>query len=158
MVLTCTSPLQDQIQTMKKIYPILTAITFFFCSLHTLIAQFPMVGTPSTNQSPKGNVKISGTLIDSSTAKSVEYATIALYKLPGDKAVDGAVTDEKGKFSFTKIEAGEYKLQIVALDSQNNFIKSNKITVRVGSQSNSSINVVSPANAISVFALPSTFG
>jgi hypothetical protein len=99
---------------MKKIYPILTAILFFFCSLHTLIAQFPMVGTPSTtaNQSPKGNVKISGTLIDSSTVKSVEYATIALYKLPGNKAVDGAVSDEKGKFSFTKIEAGEYKLQI----------------------------------------------
>lgn len=99
---------------MKKIYPILTAITLFFCSLPTLIAQFPMVGTPSTtaNQSPKGNVKISGTLIDSSTVKSVEYATIALYKLPGDKAVDGAVSDEKGKFSFSKIEAGEYKLQI----------------------------------------------
>ena len=106
--------LWDQIQTMNKNYPILAAIILFFSTIDPVIAQFPVLGNTSTTtvQSPKGNVKISGTLIDSSSLKGVEYASIALYKLPGDKAVDGTVSDEKGKFNFNKIEAGEYKVLI----------------------------------------------
>nr|WP_290936899.1 TonB-dependent receptor [Haliscomenobacter sp.] len=99
---------------MNKNYPILAAIILFFSTIDPVIAQFPVLGNTSTTtvQSPKGNVKISGTLIDSSSLKGVEYASIALYKLPGDKAVDGTVSDEKGKFNFNKIEAGEYKVLI----------------------------------------------
>ena len=117
--------LWDQIQTMNKNYPILAAIILFFSTIDPVIAQFPVLGNTGTTtvQSPKGNVKISGTLIDSSSLKGVEYASIALYKLPGDKAVDGTVSDEKGKFNFNKIEAGEYKVLISFIGYQTKTIE-----------------------------------
>ena len=81
-------------------------------------AQFPMGGAatpkalPGTagDQSPKGNSKISGTVVDSASAKAVEFASIALYNKKTGQAVDGTVADEKGKFSLTKVLDGEYRL------------------------------------------------
>jgi outer membrane receptor protein involved in Fe transport len=99
---------------MKKIYSILITALLVFSGLNSVFAQFPVMGNTATTtpQTPKGNVKVSGTLVDSVSQKAVEYASIALYKLPSDKVIDGAVTDEKGKFSFSKLEAGEYKISI----------------------------------------------
>ena len=70
---------------MKKIYPILSLITLFFIALTPVFAQFPMVGTPTTAiQSPKGNVKISGVLIDS------RAAAVAAEPEPGKRELDSA--------------------------------------------------------------------
>jgi len=103
---------------MKKNYPTVFFTTLFFFTLTTAFAQFPM-GVPTTAiQVPKGNVKVTGILIDSSSLKAVEYASIALYKISNGQAVDGTVSDEKGKFSFSKIEAGEYKVLISFLGYQ----------------------------------------
>jgi ferric enterobactin receptor len=61
---------------------------------------------------PKGNSKIMGYIIDSSATSAVEYANIALINKATKKPVDGTIADEKGKFSLSKIAAGEYKLTI----------------------------------------------
>ncbi|HEX9957018.1 MAG TPA: outer membrane beta-barrel protein, partial [Fibrella sp.] len=85
-------------------------------------AQFPGMGggaaqpkaLPGTagDQSPKGSAKLIGYVVDSSQTKAVEFASIALYNKTTGKAVDGTVADEKGKFTLTKLVAGQYKALI----------------------------------------------
>ncbi|WP_409017696.1 TonB-dependent receptor domain-containing protein [Dyadobacter sp. CY323] len=65
-----------------------------------------------TETAPKGNSKISGIVLDSSAAKGVEFASIALFSVVGNKAIDGTTADETGKFSITKVAPGNYKLLI----------------------------------------------
>ena len=55
---------------------------------------------------------ISGTVVDSLSAKGVELATIAL-KAPGnDNIITGATADANGKFVLEHITAGKYRLSI----------------------------------------------
>ncbi len=61
---------------------------------------------------PKGNAKLTGYVVDSSVTKAVEFASVALYSKATNKPVDGATADEKGKFSLTRLAAGDYKLLI----------------------------------------------
>ncbi len=59
--------------------------------------------------SPKGTAKVTGSVTDSTSSSGVEFASIALYSKKTNKAVDGTVADEKGKFTLNKLAAGEYK-------------------------------------------------
>ncbi|GAB2603201.1 TonB-dependent receptor [Spirosoma areae] len=60
---------------------------------------------------PKGNGKITGLLVDSTSGKPVEFATIALMDVKTNKPIDGTTSDVKGNFSLTKLGPGEYRLQ-----------------------------------------------
>jgi outer membrane receptor protein involved in Fe transport len=91
-----------------------------FLSL-SAFAQFPGMGggsqpraLPGTagDQSPKGNARITGYVVDSSLTKAVEFASVALYNRATNKAVDGAVADEKGKFTLSKLAPGDYKVLV----------------------------------------------
>ncbi|WP_266369343.1 TonB-dependent receptor domain-containing protein [Tellurirhabdus rosea] len=64
-----------------------------------------------TDETPKGNARISGLLTDSTTGKPVEYATVALLNPKTGKPIDGTTSDAKGKFALTKLAPGEYRLQ-----------------------------------------------
>ncbi|UHG94747.1 TonB-dependent receptor domain-containing protein [Spirosoma oryzicola] len=71
------------------------------------------VSTASMGEAaPKGNAKISGYIIDSTLAKAVEYANVAVYNTANDRLVDGTVADDKGKFTITKLAPGTYKLLV----------------------------------------------
>ena len=48
------------------------------------------------DDTPKGNVKLTGILLDSATNKPVEYGSVALYW--NKKVVDGAMADMNGNF------------------------------------------------------------
>jgi outer membrane receptor protein involved in Fe transport len=61
---------------------------------------------------PKGNGKITGIVLDSADRTAVPFATVALLNPTSQKAVDGAICDDKGKFNLTKIAAGTYELSI----------------------------------------------
>jgi len=112
---------------MKK--PLLSLVFLFAASL--AFAQFPggrpggggddirrsrqdQPGAPAAEAeaTPKGNAKLTGYVVDSSVTKAVEFASVALYSKATNKPVDGATADEKGKFSLTRIAAGDYKLMI----------------------------------------------
>ena len=102
-------------------------------------AQFPMMGgsaqpkaLPGTagDQSPKGTAKITGSIIDSTQAKAVEFASIALYNKATGKAVDGTVADEKGKFTLSKLAAGDYRILISFVGFRDKTIE--KITLNNG--------------------------
>lgn len=57
------------------------------------------------------SVKISGTVRDDSN-QPVEYATVALNDPATNKPVDGAICDEKGKFTIKNVSSGTYNLTI----------------------------------------------
>lgn len=101
------------------------------------LAQFPVMGGSSTqtkalpgtagDQSPKGTARITGIVTDSAQAKAVEFASIALYNKTTDKPVDGAVADEKGKFTLNKLVAGEYRILVSFVGFRNKTIDNVKI-------------------------------
>ncbi|MEZ0539680.1 TonB-dependent receptor domain-containing protein [Fibrella arboris] len=101
---------------------LLCSAALFTASLSApALAQFPGMGgaaqpkaLPGTagDTSPKGTAKITGYVVDSSLTKAVEFASIALYNKATGKAVDGTVADDKGKFTLSKLVAGDYKALI----------------------------------------------
>ncbi|TAH20826.1 MAG: TonB-dependent receptor [Cytophagales bacterium] len=63
-------------------------------------------------QAQTGKGKISGLVVDSTDMKPVSFATVTLTLAGSQKPVNGAVADEKGQFSITKIAVGEYNVAI----------------------------------------------
>ena len=73
-------------------------------------AQFPgMGGGPAA---PKVTGRITAVIIDSLTKQPVDYATVSLIKVKDGKAVNGGVTDEKGKVVLQNVAPDQYKLTI----------------------------------------------
>lgn len=72
-------------------------------------AQFPMVGA-ATKITVVG--KITATILDSATNKPVDYASTSLVRLSDNKAMNGAVSDDKGKISLQNVAPDKYKLTI----------------------------------------------
>ncbi|PSL20775.1 TonB-dependent receptor domain-containing protein [Dyadobacter jiangsuensis] len=93
-------------ETMKN--PLLSAVRFVVLTLFLAIA-----ANQSFAQAPtQGNSKISGIVLDSAAAKGVEFASIALFNVADNKAIDGTTADETGKFAISKVAPGSYKLMI----------------------------------------------
>lgn len=67
--------------------------------------------TGVTEDAPKGNGKVTGLLVDSTSGKPVEFATVALISSLTNKPIDGTTSDAKGNFSLTKLSPGDYRLQ-----------------------------------------------
>lgn len=72
-------------------------------------AQFPGMGGA---QKPSVTGRITATIIDSLTKQPIDYATVSLAKVKDGKAINGGVTDEKGKLILQNVAADEYKLSI----------------------------------------------
>ena len=60
------------------------------------------------------NRRISGTLIDKDTKEGVMQATVQLLK-SDSTFVNGAISDEQGKFSVTAPQNGKYLLKITSI-------------------------------------------
>ena len=58
---------------------------------------------------PRGSAKISGKLVDSTTNKAVEFASVAVYD-KNNKVVDGSMTDMNGTFTVKNLAKGTYKV------------------------------------------------
>lgn len=96
-------------------------------------------------QAPAGKGKVSGVIIDAATKQPVEFATVALTDPGSDKPINGAVADEKGRFSITKVPNGTYKLVVSFIGFENKVVDNITITdkksnVETGSISMSSDN------------------
>lgn len=72
-------------------------------------AQFPMAGGPAK---PKVTGRITAVILDSVTKRPVDYATISLVESANGKAVNGGITDEKGKIVLQNVAPGQYKFSI----------------------------------------------
>ncbi|GAB3999339.1 outer membrane beta-barrel family protein [Spirosoma daeguense] len=83
--------------------------------------------TGVAEETPKGNGKISGTLVDSLSGKPVEFATVALISTKTNKPVDGTTSDAKGNFTMSKLAPGDYRLQYSFIGYKNSDSKAFKV-------------------------------
>jgi outer membrane receptor protein involved in Fe transport len=111
-----------------SVVKIVTAI-FILTSFNQINAQAPTqpASASATEPAPKGNSKISGIVLDSVANKGVEFASIALFNVADNKAIDGTTADETGKFSITKVAPGSYKLLISFIGFKDRTISNIKI-------------------------------
>ena len=70
----------------------------------------------------KGNASITGIILDSTSGKPVEFASIALVDTKTNKPIDGTVADEKGGFTLTKLPEGNFRLLITFVGYRNKII------------------------------------
>ncbi len=80
-------------------------IAFAILISNVAFAQFPTSPT-------KGIGKISGRIMDSSTKKPVDFATISLFIQASNQLIDGTVTDEKGNFALNELKDNTYKIEV----------------------------------------------
>ncbi|ADB36396.1 outer membrane beta-barrel protein [Spirosoma linguale] len=90
--------------------------------------------TGVAEETPKGNGKIAGILVDSTSGKPVEFATVALINVATNKPIDGTTSDAKGQFSLTKLAPGDYRLQYSFIGYKTR--DSQKVTVVKGTDLN----------------------
>ena len=76
-----------------------TVLAVLFCLLFT---SFAISQTGST---------VSGTVVDKSSSKTVEFATVQLLQLPDSNVVKSMVTDQRGRFLLENVAAGNYLLR-----------------------------------------------
>ncbi len=100
---------------MKKL---VTLILF----LNTCLTGFAQ--NPNAAETPKGNGKISGSIIDAENNQRVEFANVALIDSKTGKPIDGAVCDHQGRFTITKIAEGTYTVAITFIGYETNTINS----------------------------------
>lgn len=95
-------------------------------------AQQPAPAIPGTSSdtSPRGNAKLTGIIIDSTTSKPVEFASIALIDTKTKKPIDGTVADDKGKFTLNKLPQGDFQLLISFVGYRNKTLSSVKLDRR----------------------------
>ncbi|SMB91608.1 TonB-dependent receptor [Hymenobacter roseosalivarius DSM 11622] len=86
----------------------------------------PALVTPPA--APRGSASLSGTVTDAKTGQPVEYATVALLDQATDKAVDGGICDEKGRFAFSKLPPGTYKVSISFVGYQTKVLDTVRLT------------------------------
>jgi hypothetical protein len=112
----------------RSVVKIVAAI-FILSSFNHIHAQAPsQPASPAvTEPAPKGNSKISGIVLDSAANKGVEFASIALFNVADNKAIDGTTADETGKFYITKVAPGSYKLLISFIGFKDRTISNIKI-------------------------------
>ncbi len=114
------------------------AIGLLLLTLSAASAQFPGMGgnqptrtaIPGTadDTSPKGTARISGTVVDSTTGKPVEFASVALLNRATNKPIDGTVADEKGRFVLTKVITGEFSVLVSFVGYRNQIVRTVNIT------------------------------
>ncbi|MFN4144590.1 MAG: TonB-dependent receptor domain-containing protein [Runella sp.] len=144
---------------MKKLFIIAAAILTL---QHVAIAQFPGGGFPGGSRggdrggsmgrppgqqmgmpdTPKGNGKISGIILDSLTGKPVEYATVAVFDTKTGKPIDGTVTDPKGAFSLKNLPEGEFRLMATFIGYKN--FEVSKINISKGDKDKNLGNINLP--------------
>ena len=100
-------------------------------------------GTPPTGMNPANAPKIgkiSGVVYDESSGLPLDYATITLLKVGDSTIINGAITDEKGKFEITEVPFGPFILKADFIGYESIFISPVII------QPNSTINELGKIN------------
>ncbi|MDQ3291225.1 MAG: TonB-dependent receptor, partial [Bacteroidota bacterium] len=85
-------------------------------------------GTLTGSLAPKGNSRISGTIVDAANQQPVGFATITLNNPASGKPLDGALADEKGKFTISNIGSGTYQLVITFIGYQTRTINDVRVS------------------------------
>ena len=79
---------------------------------------------------PRGSAKLTGIIVDSVSKKPVEFASVALIDLQTTRPIDGAVADEKGQFTISKMPEGSFRLRISFIGYRDKIVRGVKINRR----------------------------
>ena len=93
----------------------------------------PVLG--GSEDTPRGNGRISGVILDSLTKKPVEFASVALINPETNRPVDGAVADERGRFTMTRVVSGTFRLLVSFVGYRNQIVPRVSVEAR-GSELN----------------------
>jgi len=110
-------------------------ITILICTSFMLLLSTASKAMSSISISGKG--QICGRIVDITTEKPLQSVSIDLYTSDGKKLVVGTLTNNKGIFTLTMLEPGEYILD-VSLGGYNSFrvynvlVKKNMIKNEIG--------------------------
>jgi len=85
-------------------------VTIIFFLLHVLLTG--QQNRNNFNRLENFNGTVNGKVIDSQTGNPIEYANITIYKLNNSQLVNGAVTNQDGKFTIEKVLPGKYSAKI----------------------------------------------
>tara|TARA_Y100000385_G_C13091562_1_gene639034 strand:- start:105 stop:2594 length:2490 start_codon:yes stop_codon:yes gene_type:complete len=86
-------------------------LSFVFLISFSVNAQFGGFG----GGAPKIKGKISGSVIDSISGAAVGFASISIKRKGSKKILNGTLSEDDGKFSFTDITPGKYEMEITFL-------------------------------------------
>jgi outer membrane receptor protein involved in Fe transport len=103
---------------LKTIFPLFALLSIVF----SVQAQRPQGNWGGRSQGPTTTGRITGTLIDSVTNQPLEYASVALFSPRSEKAVNGTITDDQGRFRLVEVKVGAYELRISFLGYENKTI------------------------------------
>ena len=92
-------------RTITVLFIVLTALTAGFSQGHGK-------GGWKGRQKPKFMGSLKGKVIDKTSGKPVEFASVVLIESRSGKEKDGQITSESGKFKFNEVPVGHYKLAI----------------------------------------------
>jgi len=108
-----------------------TVLHYLLFTVLTITALLPdaMAQLPGS-ELPRGNAKLTGIIVDSVSKKPVEFATVALIDLKSTKPIDGAIADEKGVFTLTKLPEGDFRLRISFIGYRDKIVQGIKINRR----------------------------
>lgn len=134
---------------MKHSLPLLFAGV---CLAMTVRAQQPTTApaqpAPTTTDAPRGAARLTGTVVDSTSGKPVEFASIALIDPQTKKPIDGTVANEKGQFTVEKVPAGQFGLLISFVGYRNKTINNVRFD-RQGTTSLGTIRLVADVKTLS---------
>lgn len=77
-----------------------------------LQAQRPGGNRAGASKGPSTTGRISGQLVDSVSNEALQYASIAIFAAGKEKAINGTLTDEQGRFKMVAVPTGTYILKI----------------------------------------------
>lgn len=99
---------------MKRYLPLLLICAT--CSINVFAQEGEPQQNPETPSIQYKSSRVFGRVLDPTTGKGVEAASVQLYILPQDSLVDGMLTKSKGNFSVTNLVSGRrYRLLITAM-------------------------------------------
>ena len=75
------------------------------------LAQVPSGGPPAGAVARQGGV-VAGRVVADATGEALEFATVALYRLPDSTLATGNLADEEGRFRFEGLRPGRYYLSV----------------------------------------------
>lgn len=77
-----------------------------------MLCMLGMLARPQGPSAQAGKFRITGRVIDSVSRKTIEYATVTIFKPNTTKPLGGTTSNEKGTFILPDVAAGDYKVVV----------------------------------------------
>ncbi|MEM6348138.1 MAG: TonB-dependent receptor [Bacteroidota bacterium] len=95
-----------------RFFSAISSLLLLLGCISTLQAQRPGGNWGGAPKGPSTTGRISGQLVDSLTNQALQYASVAIFAPGKEKAINGTITDEEGRFKMLAVPTGTYILKV----------------------------------------------